>query len=72
MTLLSLLATFMLSIGSPAFIIHDITSEQDTTEVDIQTVSLAHPQRYLLVILHNQIIYRMNLPLEGTQCQSSS
>lgn len=71
MDLVTLITLFMLSVGSPTWVVNDYTQTKSGVEVDVQTTT--NPaQRYLLLINRQGVQASINIPLDETECQKET
>lgn len=67
MDLLSLVAAFMLSVGSPTFVVNYYNHTPTGVEVDVQsTTDPVH--RYLVLLTKDGVAQSLEVPLDDTQC----
>lgn len=68
MDVLTLITTFMLSVGSPTWVVNYYNPTATSVEVDVQTTT--DPiLRYLLLIEPAGVTQAIQVPADETQCQ---
>jgi hypothetical protein len=71
MDLVSIVYSFMLTVGTGQFVINDAQPlTNQIMEVDVETMGLHDNKRYILLIDHGHITQQVRVPLTETECKN--
>jgi hypothetical protein len=71
MDLVSIIYSFMLTMGAGQFVINDaqpLTAQ--VTEVDVETMGLRENKRYIILVDQGRITQQVQVPLTDTECKN--
>lgn len=70
MSIVEIIAAFMLTTGSPSFVINNLSAVENYIEVDVQSASPDAGKRYILLIEGGKVTNSVEVSYNNAGCQA--